>query len=135
MQTFKDDRGEPINEDAKSFLVMCPTVPIFSAFYTAINQNTLASGTTNVIANASQFSITPILNTRISDAGAGVFHFFRTDAPVKAFIRQQEGPFGITSQAEGSHIEHANHVWEFGVSASRNVGFGRWEYAVKATMS
>ena len=58
------------------------------------------------------------------------FVTFRTDGRLKAFIRQQETDVAMKAKAEGSEFEFDNDAHQYGVDTWRNVGFGRWQYAV-----
>ncbi|CAN0486785.1 unnamed protein product, partial [Discosporangium mesarthrocarpum] len=63
------------------------------------------------------------------------FAIFRTDAPVKALIRQEEDGLTISAKAEGSDFEHDNDQHEYGLKANRNVGPGRWEYGCQVQLT
>jgi len=133
-RTFNSDNGEPINETASSFLVMCPTVSIWAAARKAVDQDQLNSGETNIIADNSDMNFTVVLNTRLS-ALTTTMWMFRTDGAVKPLLRQQEGGLEVTSLAEGSDLEHTDRVWEFGIAADRQTAPARFEYAVRMALS
>ena len=134
MMGFKSDNGEPINEMAKKFLVMVGTQAMFLALKKAIGQFQLSSGETNIIPNDSDLNFTPIFNTRLSSLTTKIW-MFRTDAPVKPLLLQQNGSPDITSKAEGSDFEHDNDAWEFGVKVKRATAPARFEYALQMTTS
>ncbi len=62
------------------------------------------------------------------------FGVFRTDSPIKAFIRQSEGGPELKAKAEGSEFEFDNDAWQFGIDAWRSVGYGYWQRACLVTM-
>ena len=128
---FKDDQGEPMNEGAKNFIVMCP-VPFMQAAISAIKNPVLTSGKTNTITTA-DFSITPVVNPRLT--WTTKFATFRADGNVKPFIRQEEEEVALKAIAEGSELEFNEGKHHYGVDASRNVGLGYWQHACLATLA
>lgn len=136
--TLKDDQGEPINENAKSFIVLCPTVKMFNPVVTAISKATITTSGGAAVDNpmmGNGLQIQAFLNTRFTSTWANYLWVFRADAPVKAFIRQQEG--GVTTQAldEGSDHAFFNDELLFGLKVKRAAGYGFWQYAVRGLTS
>lgn len=134
MMSYKDNTGEPMNDTAMNWAVMVPT-NMMSAGTTAINQNNL-QGTSGVVQNVLKndaFNISLIVNPRLTATDA--IYMIRTDASAKPFIKQSE--LGVQLDVLGTDSEYAklNRKAFFGVSASRNVGYGYWQYAAKATLS
>lgn len=131
---FKDDQGEPINEDAMEFLVVTP-VNLAGSARSAINAGLLnnGSGSRDNELRFQNFNVTAQVNPRLTSTTA--FHVFRTDSPWKPFIRQDEYGVQMSSKAEGSEYEHDTDHWQFGVKASRNAGYGAWSQAIHATLS
>ena len=132
MLSLKDDQGEPINEDAKGFLVMTSPV-LWPAFASAFSLPMLDSGASNILVNLDGFTLEVVPNPRLTYTTQ--FATFRTDAVAKPLIMQDE--FGIQSEflGEGSDYAFDNNAYKFGVQASRNVGYGMWQYAAHATLS
>ena len=132
MMGIKDNQGEPINDGAESFLVMTSPA-LMGPFRTALSAELLASGVSNVLVNQSDLKIELAINARL--AYTTQFAVFRTDAPAKPLIQQEETPVEIKILGEDS--DHAFHKKEILVSAeaSRNVAYGLWQYAAHATMS
>jgi len=122
---FKDDQGEPMNEMAKSFIIMVP-VPYMAATLAAINNPVLTSGRTNTL-QSSDFEIRPVINPRLT--WTDKFAVFRADGVVKPMIRQVEVDVEIDAIAEGSELEFNEKKHHYGVYASRNVGYGYWQHA------
>ncbi|MCF6147276.1 MAG: hypothetical protein E3K37_01310 [Candidatus Kuenenia sp.] len=129
---FKDDQGEPMNEGARNFLVMVP-VPFMASAVAAIKNPVLTSGRTNTIVTLPEFSIRPVANPRLT--WTTKLAVFRTDGNTKPFIRQEEKPVEIAAIAEGSELEFNEAKHHYGVSASRNVGYGYWQHACLATLT
>lgn len=130
--SFKDDRGEPMNENARAFVVVVPVglylvaVAAVSTLVTAalqqnLNPNLIAGLTVNVQMNA-----------RLTWTDS--FSIFRTDSPIKGLIRQTEQDVELKAKAEGSEFEFDNDAWQFGIDAWRGVGYGYWQRACYVTM-
>jgi phage major head subunit gpT-like protein len=132
---YKDDRGEPINQNAKQFAVMVPiggaTNFLGTVFDALVSQN-LSSGQSNALLGTG-WGIKVIPNPRLTDTT--VFYLFRTDGPMKPFIMQSELGVQTSSLTQGSDEEFKNDRHLFGVKANRNVGYGFWQYAMHATLS
>lgn len=129
---FKDDKGEPMNEGASSFLVQVPT----SLWISASNAIYMPRGT----GVSEQQGLPPNLNISVAanarlSAWTDQFAVFRTDGSVKPFIRQQETDVDLKAKAEGSEYEFDNDAHQYGVDAWRNVGYGYWQHACLATMT
>jgi len=136
--TFKDDQGEPLNGAAKNFLVMTPVNLMGAAMGAVYAKIINASGGAydNTMANAAAaqgFNVNCAVNPRLT-SGAD-FYVFRTDAPAKPFIRQEEEPLQVDAIAEGSEHEFKNNEHLYGTKRICNVGYGYWQYACKATLS
>lgn len=133
---FKDDQGEPMNELAKSFLVMVPPTHMAAAL-AAVKNPIIADGSgskTNTLVNVNDFTIEVVTNPRLS-SWTTKFMTFRTDGNVKPIILQEEVPLEIAAVAEGSELEFNEKKHHYGISAQRNVGFGYWQHACLTTYS
>lgn len=131
---FKDDQGEPMNEDAKSFIVMsAPQNPLYLCLMAAVSLDNLAAGVANIIP-ASGFNIQVVPNARLS-TWTDRFVIFRTDADVKAFIKQEELPISLSVKAEGSEYEFDTDKHQYGIKAVRNVGYGYWQEACEVILT
>lgn len=138
MYSFKDDQGEPMNANAKNFLVMAPInmmKAVYGAVYNGIiNSSTGASDNTLVTAQANKgFNVVPVVNPRLTSTTK--LFVFRTDAPAKPFIRQEEEPLSVDAIAEGSEHEFINNEHLYGTKRICNAGYGYWQHAVQATLS
>lgn len=131
---FKDDQGEPLNENARNFLVMVPPSlwqPAMSAIYTPI-AGALQSSLDQI--RMGGLTIIPVVNARLSTWTAN-FAVFRTDSEVKPFIRQEEEPIQMKAIAEGSELEFKEDKHHYGLDSWRNVGYGIWQNACLVTMT
>ena len=133
--SFKDDQGEPLNENAKSFLVMVP-VPFMAAAAAALKNPVITDATgsrTNTITNLGGFSFELAVNPRLT--WTTKLATFRTDGNTKPFIRQEEQGVEVSAIAEGSELEFRERKHHYGVTASRNVGYGYWQHACLTTLT
>jgi phage major head subunit gpT-like protein len=132
---FLDDQGEPMNENARQFLVMVP-LSLWIPALTAVGVPMLDNGNANVLMSASMdgFSFTIASNARLS-AWTDKLAVFRTDSDVSAFIRQEEKPISMKAKAEGSEHEFDTDTHQYGIDARRNVGYGYWQNACLVTMA
>jgi phage major head subunit gpT-like protein len=131
--SFKDDRGEPMNENARNFLVKVPVglYPAAAAAVSALSTKALAQNfNPNLIEG---LVITVQMNTRLT--WTDKFSVHRTDSPIKGFIRQTEQEVEMKAKAEGSEFEFDNDAWEFGIDAWRGVGYGYWQRSCLVTMT
>lgn len=135
--TFKDDTGEPMNENARDFLVMVP-VPFMSVAASAIGSSIIVDASTSRTNNILTLGSVGGFNTRISVNArlpwTDRFAVFRTDAETKAFIRQEEEGVTMSAVAEGSEEEFKNDKHLYGVKAIRNVGYGYWQRGCLQTL-
>lgn len=128
---FKDDQGEPINQDAMSFVVMVPTA-LWIPFKSAIGIEFLASGERNVLESAG-FQVQVVQNPRLT--WTDEFAVFRSDNPTKSLIVQlEEGP-SVEVLGDGSDYEFHNKAHLYSVIKSGNVAYQRFDQAVLVTMT
>lgn len=128
--SFKDDVGEPMNENARSFLVMVP----IALYLVAEKAMSLPVG----VAISEQgvprdISLIVVPNARLTWTDS--FAVFRADGNVKPFIRQQETEVELKAKAEGSEYEFDNDAWQFGVDTWRNATYGYWQHSCYVTMT
>jgi len=133
MLAFKDNRGEPMNENASSFLAYVPAGLYADA----------AGAVSNLMPSALQLNMNPNLvaglNVTVQMSARSTwttkFAMFRTDSPIKGLIRQSEQDVELKAKAEGSEFEFDEDAWEFGIDAWRNVGYGYWQRACLSTFA
>lgn len=137
MLGFKDDQGEPMNENAREFLIMVP-VPFMTAAAAAlgsqiiVDSSTSRSNTILTMGSLGGFKISMATNARLS--WTTKFATFRADGQVKSLIRQEEEAVTMSAIAEGSELEFNENKHRYGVKASRNVGYGYWQRACLTTL-
>jgi len=137
--SLKDDQGEPINEDAKNFLVMVPVSFMKSAAGAIgseiiIDSSTSRSNNIKTLGSMGGFNIELAVNARLNSF-TDKFATFRTDADTHALIRQEEEGVMVDAIAEGSELEFNERKHHYGVSAIRNVGYGYWQRAALTTFA
>jgi len=137
---YVDDQGQPMNGQARQFLVMVP-VSLFVPALAAISSPVLTTGggaaADNLLVKAMAaggFQVRVVVNPLLN-AWTTNFTVLRIDARAKPLIRQEEYGVKISAKAEGSEYEHDTDRHQYGIKASRNVGYGYWQYALKATLS
>jgi phage major head subunit gpT-like protein len=128
---FLDDQGKPMNMSAREFTTMVP-VSLMAPAMAATRNTQFASGVTNTLTN-SEFKINLEINPNLT--ANDTIHVFRTDAPVKPFLRQEELGVQMKAIAEGSEHEFKTNKHLYGVETNRNVGYGYWQYACQQQMT
>jgi phage major head subunit gpT-like protein len=128
---FRDDRNEPMNENARSFLVMA-SPSLFSPVMAAVGNPVLDSGRTNTITQMDGYTIQAVLNPRLT--WTDKIAVFRTDGRAKPLIIQTEVPLEVGVQGEGSTEEFENDRWLVGAKKVGNAGYGFWQHSCLVTM-
>lgn len=131
---FKDDQGEPMNQNAKQFTVMIP-VAFMTETLMAVTALLGDNGKSAMIpALKGKFTIDVEVNPRLTWTDR--FAVFRTDGYIKPFILQEEeGGADVVAIGDGSEYEQLNKEQIFGVDWSGNVGYGYWQGAVLVTLT
>lgn len=130
---FVDDRGEPMNEDAREFLVMVPA-GLYLAAVAAVSTLTTAAMTNNMNPNViAALKVEVALNARLTWTDS--FAVFRTDSPTKGLILQTEVDNQVSMKDENSEFAMDNKAIQMGLYASRTVGFGYWQRACYVVMT
>ena len=132
MLGIKDDQGEPMNASAKKFTIMTSVTLWPYLVHAELGE---PSNESNVLKELRKqgFIVNVVPNPRLTYTTQ--FVTFRTDAPAKALIRQEEEKISIGGKGEGSEYEFDNNKHQYGIKAIRNVGYGYWQYAAHATLS
>jgi len=133
---FVDDQGEPMNEDASSFLVMAP-VEYMNVISQAVATPVQIAETQSVLQSLkSNFRIDVAVNPRLSTMAASYqFPVFRTDSFLKSFIRQEETGVQLKVKGSGSEYEFDNDAHQYGIDTWRNVGYGMWQNSCLVTLA
>ncbi|KAF0137116.1 MAG: head protein [Xanthobacteraceae bacterium] len=132
MQSYKDDVGEIVNENAKKFLILCPTARLFSSFFQAFTLQTLAAGAESPAAKA-PYAV-EVQHVPTLTSGSYIL-LCRMDGEVRPLIAQEEEP--VTDQfldESSTHYVNTNTL-RFGVKTTRGMGYGEWRHAMKVTLS
>lgn len=131
---FKDDQGEPMNENARSFLLYVP-VSLWSTALTAVATPAQVAETQTALQGLKQggFNIGVAVDPRSS--WTANFAVFRTDSAIKPFIRQEEQGSILKMKWLDSEYCFDNDAVQIGVDAWRNVGFGMWQNSCLVTMT
>jgi phage major head subunit gpT-like protein len=130
--SFKDDQGEPMNENARSFTVIVP-VALYLTAIAATSALTTAALQQNLNPNLiASMQVNVEMNPRLT--WTDTFSVHRTDSPIKGFIRQTEQEVELKAKAEGSEFEFDNDAWQFGIDAWRGAGYGYWQRSCQVTM-
>lgn len=135
MRGFKDDQGEPMNEDAERFLVLVPS-SLFGAAYAATVKESLVAASGTVVPNVlsgGNLMVSAAVDAR--SAWTDTFAVFRTDGSVRPFIFQEELPVELRALGEGSEYETEHNEHKYTAKSVNNVGYGVWQHAAIATLS
>lgn len=133
MMKYADDQGQPMNHNAKSWLVMVPAnlwAPAVHAIYGKLLTTSAGAARDNILQSLG-LQIEPVYNPRLASSASAVWYIFRTDTVTKPFIDQEE-LFEVSSDDKE---EFTNNRILFGVKAIRAVGYGYWQYAASCTFS
>lgn len=134
---LKDDQGEPMNEDARRFVIMVP-VPFMKAAAAALNDaiivtNSSGAVKSNTIGSLSGFTYELAINPRLT--WTTKLALFRADGGASAIIRQEEEALKISALAENSEEEFKHDRHLYGIKTMRNVGYGYWQKACLVTFT
>lgn len=135
MYSFKDDQGEPLNEDARKFLVHVPA-NLWSPTAQAVTKNMLASSggaIDNPLKGLDNLDVSLAVNPRFS--GTSVFYVHRLDGRAKPFILQNELDLQTTWLDENSEYAVKTDNMLLALKAIRNVGYGMPQQSCHATLS
>jgi hypothetical protein len=134
MLGFKDDQGEPVNENARAFDVIVPATFWFAASM-AVGARVLASGEDNPVAVGSMDGFKFNLHSNARLTWTTKFAVFRRDGVTKPFIFQSDG--GVKTKLLGPDSEHAtlNDEVLFTADAINNAGYGDWKHACLVTLA
>ena len=131
---FKDDQGEPMNADARSFLVYVP-VGLMQAAMTAVATPAQMAETQTALQGMKQGGFQ--IGVEVDPRSAWTLNFavFRTDSAVKPFIRQEEMSSELKMKWLDSEYCFDNDAVQVGIDSWRRAGYGMWQNACLVTMS
>jgi len=131
LYSFKDDTGEPTNQNEKEFVIMVPTV-FWSAAITAVTKDRLSANADNPLLNIG-LGLSVIQNPRLT--WTTKFAVFASGGASKALIVQEESAPEVEVLAEGSDWAFHNQSHLYSLIKSGNVGYGRFDKAVLTTLT
>lgn len=140
MYNFVDDRGEPVNEMAKEFVIMAAP-SLAGTLQAAIGMPFLGIGLSNPLPetaapDGSTIKREVVMNPRLTATPwATQFCIFRKNAPFRPLISQLEFAPTVKSLMEGSDYEFDNNAIKLSVEKSGNVGLGRFDQAMLVQLS
>lgn len=132
-----DDRGDPMNQNAKRFVLVSP-LKYWDVVVAALQNVYTSAGVNNTLLNAG-VSITPFTNVRLTGSAAAAgrrLYLFREDASVLPFITQDESiPDAFKSQDAYSDAGFWQDKLAWGSKRITTVAPGRYELATRVTLS
>src|SRR5574343_432318 len=131
---FKDDQGEPMNESARSFLVMVPATMWLTAL-NAVATPLQVGASQTALQGARQQGFSIRVEPDIRSTWTANFALFRTDGALKPFIRQEEQAVQLAMKWLDSEYCFDNDAVQVGIDSWRNVGYGYWQQACLVTMT
>lgn len=126
MQGYKDDRGEPVNENLSAITIVCPTGAIGAAVRQAVSEKNLDTGTgvrTNPVLGLG-LTINVIVSPRITVQRMFVLNT-SPDAMPLVFV-ENKADHSVSMKGPGSDFEHDHDAWEIGVKAVGEAAPGRF---------
>lgn len=130
--SFKDDRGRPMNSNARRFLVTVP-VGLYLTAVAAVSVLTTAALQQNLNPNLIA-GITVDVQMLPELTWTDSFAVWRTDGPIKGLIRQNEMDPQLKLKDENSEFAFDNDAIQLGIDAWRGADYGLWQRACYVTM-
>lgn len=131
--SFKDDRGRPMNSNARRFLVTVPVslwIPAVAAT-TAIATAALQQNLNPNLMAGIQVDVQMLPELTWTDS----FAVWRTDSPIKGLIRQNETDPMVKMKDENSEFAFDNDAIQIGIDAWRGADYGLWQRACYVTLT
>lgn len=131
-----DDKGDPMNGNAKSFTILTGSETIWGSTLHALKANNLTSGASNpaVSVVSEGYSFKVVLTPRLS-AATSKFYVLRNDSPVKPLILQEEVAIRPSMTDDSSDQFKLYRRYVMSLYTSRAAGYGRWQSAMQCTLS
>lgn len=131
--SFKDDRGRPMNSNAREFTVTVP-ISMYITALAAVSAITTAAVQSNqnpnVLPPGFRISIEMMPELTWTDS----FAVWRTDSPIKGLIRQSETDPVLKMKDETSEFAFDNDAIQIGIDAWRGADYGLWQRACYVTL-
>lgn len=132
--SFKDDRGRPMNSNAKSFVVLVP-VGLYIPALAAVSALTTAAMQQNINPNALPVGMRIEVEMLPELTWTDSFAVFRTDSPIKGLILQEETKPDLKVKDENSEYAFDNDAIQLGIDAWRGADYGLWQRACYVTLT
>jgi len=130
--SFKDDRGRPMNSQARSFTVTVP-IGLYIPALAAVNAVRTAAMQNNANPSAlGNFNINIEMLPELTWTDS--FAVWRDDSPIKGIILQQETDVQTKMKDESSEFAFDNDAIQMGIDAWRGADYGLWQRACYVTM-
>lgn len=129
---FKDDRGEPMNEDITDLVIVVKAGTALAAtMMQALSMEMIdtGAGTINNPVKGLTVKITIIATVRCTLTDRFVMVNASANACPFVFL-ENKADFAVTSKSKGSDYEHDNDAWQYGIKAVGEAGLGRFTDAV-----
>lgn len=131
--SFKDDRGRPMNSNAKNFVVLVP-VGLYIPALAAVSDLTTAAMQQNINPNALPVGMRIEVEMLPELTWTDSFAVMRTDSPIKGLILQEETKPELKVKDEQSEFAFDNDAIQLGIDAWRGADYGLWQRACYVTM-
>lgn len=133
IMSFKDDRGRPMNTNARRFMVTVP-VGLYLTAVAAVSVLTTAALQQNLNPNIVA-GLTVDVQMMPELTWTDSFAVWRTDSPIKGLIRQNEMDPQLKLKGEDSEYAFDNDAIQIGIDAWRGADYGLWQRACYVTMT
>ena len=134
---FKDDQGEPLNEDMTEVTVLVAGgTALAAALNLAIVNSSIDTGAGVVVNPVKGLSVAIkfIASTRITLTDRFVVVNSSPNACPFVFF-ENKADYGVTGKGAGSDFEHDADGWEYGIKSNGAAGYGRFTDAVLMTLN
>lgn len=131
--SFKDDRGRPMNSNAREFLVTVPVglyIPALAAVSAIATASLQSQQNPNILPPGFRINVEMMPELTWTDS----FAVWRTDSPIKGLIRQNEMDAQLKLKDEQSEFAFDNDAIQIGIDAWRGADYGLWQRACYVTM-
>jgi phage major head subunit gpT-like protein len=137
LTTFKDDRGEPMNEDITevTIVVQAGTATAAAVAQAAVLDNLdTGAGVRNNPVKGLPVKINIVASTRIT-LGEKYVMVNASPNACPFVMLENKADFAITQKGRGSDYEHDNDAWQYGIKAVGEAGYGRFTDVVLMTFT
>lgn len=131
--SFKDDRGRPMNTNAREFLVTVP-ISLYITALSAVSAITTAAVQSNQNPNVLPANFRINIEMMPELTWTDSFAVWRTDSPIKGLIRQNETDPALKLKDENSEFAFDNDAIQVGIDAWRAADYGLWQRSCYVTL-